>query len=319
MQTRPLGSTGLTVSVVGVGGWQIGGPDRLDATGVGHGWGDVDDERSVRLLHRAEELGVNLVDTADVYGNGHSENVIGRALRGRRHRWVIATKGGLVKTPGVRGQHVDTSPGALRAACQASLRRLQTDYVDVWQLHAPPAPDQIEAVAEQLLSLQQAGAIRAIGISTGSVADVQALAAVLPVGVVQVGFNLVHRGERPVLEHCAAGGIGTLVRSPLMWGAAFGRYADGAPRFQAGDLRAGTEEAVTASHAFGRRFSFLWGEATGRSPAQAALRYVLDQRGVTAAIPGMRTLEQLEDDAAAGEIPTLSKGELAGVEAVLAG
>ena len=86
MQMRQFGATGVEVSVVGIGGWQMGGPDTPD--GIGYGWGDVDHERSVRIIHRAEELGVNLIDTADIYGNGHSEAVIGRALAGRRDRWV---------------------------------------------------------------------------------------------------------------------------------------------------------------------------------------------------------------------------------------
>jgi len=107
MQTRKLGDTDVEVLIIGIGGWQMGGPDTPD--GIGYGWGDVDDERSVNIIHRAQELGVNLIDTADIYGNGHSEAVIGRAMVGRRHRWVIATKGERVKNPEKRGEYKDYS------------------------------------------------------------------------------------------------------------------------------------------------------------------------------------------------------------------
>ncbi len=107
MEKREIGNTGVRVSVVGIGAWQMSGPDTPE--GIDHGWGDVDDARSVEIIHRAEELGVNLVDTADIYGNGHSEEVVGRALEGRRDRWIIANKGGLMKDPAKRGTCSDFS------------------------------------------------------------------------------------------------------------------------------------------------------------------------------------------------------------------
>ena len=121
MRNREVGNTGVEVSVVGVGGWQMGGPDTPD--GIGHGWGDVDDKRSIKIIHRAQELGVNLIDTADIYGKGHSEQVIGDALEGRRDRWIVATKGGLAKDPKKRGS---TSTGRRNT----SGRRARIVYVD---------------------------------------------------------------------------------------------------------------------------------------------------------------------------------------------
>ncbi len=138
---RVLGRGGIEVSEVGFGCWAIGGPAISD--GMADGWGDVDDEESVAALRRGLELGVTFFDTADVYGAGHSEQVLGRALAGHRDEVVIATKFGYTFDAGRRviaGE--DTSPGYIRRACQASLRRLGTDRIDLYQLHVgdlPPA------------------------------------------------------------------------------------------------------------------------------------------------------------------------------------
>ncbi len=177
MQTRKLGDTSVEVSIVGIGGWQMGGPDTPD-------------------------------------GNGHSEAVIGRAMVGRRDRWVIATKGGRVKNPEKRGEYKDYSASHIRDACEASLGRLGTDYIDFYQLH--------------------------------------------------------------------------------------------------GDL---PDEALVEEHAGGLNLSFLW-EGTGRTPAQAALRFVVDQPGVTAAIPGTKKMEHLEDNVGATDVAPLTAEELQRVEEV---
>ena len=317
MQMRQLGNTGLKVSVVGIGGWQMGGPDTPD--GIGYGWGDVDDDRSVRIIHRAEELGVNLIDTADAYGNGHSEEVVGRALEGRRDRWIIATKGGRIKDPSRRGEYKDYSAAHMRVACEASLRRLRTDYIDLYQLHGNPTEDQIADTMVELAKLQDEGKIRFYGISTDAVEIIQTLQSCGPVHVAQIGYSLLRRVEKPVLDYCAQQGIGTLIRSPLSWGAAFGRYAtEKPPVFEWGDLRFGSDpQELSDEHARGLNFSFLW-EGTGRTPAQAALRFVLDQPGVTAVIPGTKKMEHLEDNVGAASVAPLTDEELKRVEETLA-
>ncbi|WP_233530920.1 aldo/keto reductase [Paenibacillus alkalitolerans] len=135
MQRRKLGKSGIEVSSVGFGCWAIGGPFRLD--GLPDGWGEVDDGESVRAIRRALELGVDFFDTADAYGTGHSEEIVGFALEGRRHEAVIATKFGYAYDESTRhvSTRYDVSPDYVRKACEASLRRLKTDYIDLYQLH----------------------------------------------------------------------------------------------------------------------------------------------------------------------------------------
>ena len=153
MEYRILGKTGLKVSSIGMGCWQIGGSPS---------WTGISDEESIATIHRAEEIGVNLLDSAEGYGEGHSEEVIGKALRGRRDRFVIATK--------VRPEQGDPDEEKARQrileGCEGSLKRLQTDYIDVYQLHAVPHENTRPIVMETLAELKQQGKIRWFGISS---------------------------------------------------------------------------------------------------------------------------------------------------------
>lgn len=309
MEKRTIGKTGVTVSSVGIGGWQMGGPEAEGEASVGHGWGGVDDRESVRLVHEAQELGINLIDTADIYGNGHSEEVIGQALQERREAWVLATKGGLVKAEGRRGQEENLSAPHLRRACEASLRRLRTDCIDFYQLHADPRNDaEADEVAAVLKDLKNSGKIRFSGISTDRLETVERLFLRGVVDVVQLSTNL-FQNHHEVLAFCHSHGIGTFIRTPLDWGATFAKYAEMPPRFEKGDWRADWDATAIQQHnRKGLKYAFLW-EDTGRSPAQAALRAVLDKPGVTAVIPGTRKLSHLLDNAGAAGVAPLSDVE----------
>ncbi|MDP9374823.1 MAG: aldo/keto reductase, partial [Chloroflexota bacterium] len=164
--TRRLGRSGVEVSALGLGCWAIGGQFWRD--GRPRGWGQVDDAESIRALGRALDLGVTFFDTADVYGCGHSERVLARALAGRRDRVVIATKFGNVFDEASRQAFgTDTSPGYVRRACEASLRRLNTDYIDLYQFHVGNCGlDEALAVREALEGLVGEGKIRHYGWST---------------------------------------------------------------------------------------------------------------------------------------------------------
>ena len=168
MDYRPLGSTGMTVSAVGFGAWGIGG-----CTPGATSYGETDDAESLRALNEAFDRGITFYDTSNVYGNGHSEELIGACFEGRRRDIVIATKAGI--TPSYRGY--DFSPPALRASLEASLRRLRTDYVDVLQLHNA-GPDDVAGradVFDMLERLVDEGKVRAWGISTPSPEDAMVL------------------------------------------------------------------------------------------------------------------------------------------------
>ncbi len=163
---RMLGRSGIEVSALGLGCWAIGGPFWAGETPLG--WGEVDDNESIRAIHAALDLGINFFDTANVYGAGHSERILGRALAGRRSQVVIATKFNAVfdeKTRQVIG--ADASPEGIRRACEDSLRRLNTDYIDLYQFHDNTYPaDQAELVRETLEELVKEGKIRFYGWST---------------------------------------------------------------------------------------------------------------------------------------------------------
>ncbi|WOO42758.1 aldo/keto reductase [Rubellicoccus peritrichatus] len=309
MKYKKIGNTGVEVSRVGIGAWQIGGPEGKGASSVGHGWGNVSDDESIRLIHQAEEIGINLIDTADIYGDGHSESVIGEALQGRRENWIVATKGGLVSKQDEVGQYMDVSAAHIRKACEASLKRLKTEYIDFYQLHGPPEAEGAAETMGELAKLRDEGKIRFYGVSANSVKHIIIMQEHGPVDIIQLDANI-FREEVSALYYALRQNIGTLVKSPLAWGATFGKYATQRPEFAEGDMRVRQNAAdIQEHHAKGLRFSFLW-EDTGRSPAQAVLRAVLDKPGVTAVIPGCRTVKHLIDNAGAADAPELSAVEL---------
>lgn len=236
MEYRKLGDSELEVSVVGYGCWAMG--KRF--------WGDdVDDEESIRAVHRALELGITLFDTADVYGMGHSERVLGEALKGHRDEMIIATKGARVwdeETLEVTGS--DISAGHIIKACNNSLARLGIDCIDLYQVHTSYEGAPIEECAEALVKLQQEGKIRYLGVSNYSVPDMQRHIATAPLTSLQPPYNMLTRGiEEEILPFCIEHNIGTLVYGPMAQGLLSGKYREGAtwpesdmrhnsPRFQ---------------------------------------------------------------------------------------
>ena len=299
---RPLGTR--NVAALGLGCWAIGGPWRFD--GRDAGWGEVDDAESVRAIRRALDLGVTLFDTADVYGCGHSERVLGRALAGRRDEAVIATKFGHVFDEATReGAGVDASPAAARRACEASLKRLGTDRIDLLQLHAgADEPGEAEAIVETLEELVAEGKIRAYGTSNESPAVVEAFARGHHCVSVQQQLNVFGVNEE-ALAACERHGLAALARSPLAMGLLTGKYRPGGPRPGAGDVRRDTpwwdyfdDGAFETWYA---RLESIRDALTtgGRTLAQGALAWIWARSPVTIPIPGFRTVAQVEENIAA--------------------
>jgi myo-inositol catabolism protein IolS len=296
MHYRTLGQTGLQVSEVGLGAMPFGGmvtrPD-----GTQFGWSGTDDRELIALVHRSEELGVNLLDTAAAYGNGHGEAVVGEALQGRRDRWIVATK----VNPN-QGIDADTSDEAavrkrLTESCEQSLRRLQTDYIDIYQLHAIPYPWAMPIAMETLARLREAiDQLRAYG----------------PLHVLQIGFNLLERSADALLHWARTEQIGTLIRVPLAKGMLTGKYSGPqAVAMPPGDHRyerfqqPGTVDGLQKLPQLG----FL--QTPARSMVQAALRFVLDHPGVSSVIAGAKTRQQIEENVAASALPALAPDERA--------
>lgn len=320
MKRRILGRTGLAVSETGFGGWAIGGNQ------FGNSYGPTDDAESRRAVRRAFELGCNFFDTADVYGHGKSEELIGEALHDVRAQVVIATKvGGNFYNRAVHpllveriGQMLDRpladvpadaplpvthdtcfDSSYVRFAVTQCLRRLRTDYIDLLQLHNPPLPaigrPELYAVLEDL---KQEGKIRWYGVSVHPPEEgLAAVTATMP-DTVQIVYNLSRREpEDEFFAAARAANVGVIAREPLANGFLAGRFTPDSV-WEKGDIRARMPRPYVAQMAaLGQRVREL-ADKSGTTAAQLALKFVLDQPAVSTAIVGMKTVAQVEENLA---------------------
>jgi aryl-alcohol dehydrogenase-like predicted oxidoreductase len=288
MERARLGTSGLEVSRIGLGTWAIGG----------WMWGGTDREQAIRTIEAALDAGIDLIDTAPVYGQGESEAIVGEALRrsGRRDRVVIATKVGLAWDAERRVRR-DASPQRLRVEVEDSLRRLGTDRIDLYQVHWPDPKVPIERTAETMAALHREGKIRAIGVSNFDVAQLDAFRAVAPLHADQPPYNVFERAiEVDVLPWCAEHDVAVLAYGALCRGLLSGRMRPDT-HFEGDDLRrtdpkfrppryAAYLGAVAALDAYAR--------ARWDKPVIAlAVRWLLDQPGVSVALWGARRPDQL--------------------------
>ncbi len=221
-KTIKLGPSDIEVSALGAGCWAIGGQFSLD--GKADGWGNIDDSESIRSIQTAIELGVNFFDTSDAYGTGHSENILGKAVKGNRDKIVIATKFGFTideKAKEIRGTNV--SPVYIKQACHASLKRLNTDYIDLYQLHCGASSEELPGVLTALDELKREGSIRSYGWSTGSSVDARACAGINDFVVIQHEMNIFNRSDQ-LLKICKEQNMASIIRSPLAMGLLTGKY-----------------------------------------------------------------------------------------------
>ncbi|HEX4226804.1 MAG TPA: aldo/keto reductase [Pseudonocardiaceae bacterium] len=310
---RVLGRSGIEVSPVGFGCWAIGGPF-VGGDGKPAGWGEVDDAESIAAINRALELGVTFFDTADVYGVGHSETVLGQALAGRRDRVVIATKFGNVfdaSTRAITGS--DISPGYVRGACEASLRRLNTDHIDLYQLHVGDvALSEVDGLLATLEELVAAGKIRAYGWSTDDPTRAAAFAKGSHCVAVQHELNVLG-DTAAMLDVCTEYGLTSINRGPLAMGLLSGKYT-ATSTLATDDVRGDDAPGWMRYFADGRpsphwlaRLAAIREVLTGdgRTLAQGALGWILARHDATLPIPGCRTVAQTEENAG-----TLARGPL---------
>jgi len=309
MKYRALGRTGITVSEIGFGAWGIGGRT-VGMTSYGH----TDDATSLAALRRARECGITFFDTSGAYGNGHSEELIGRAFEGSRTSVVIATKAGYDSWD----RPPDFSPAAIAASVEASLRRLRTDYIDLLQLHnAPQDVLEASAVRAVLIRLVEAGKVRAWGVSSKSPAEALAALQTVDVAVVQANFNMmdVRAANSPLLEEVAGRRAGFIGRTPLCFG-----FLSGAIRrdavFPPGDHRLGWSRAQLDNWIDGAAELLAAVSARpGAEGAQSALRFCLSFPAISSTIPGILTPAEAEANALASAFGPLPP---AAVEAVMA-
>jgi aryl-alcohol dehydrogenase-like predicted oxidoreductase len=282
------------------------------ADGTAFGWTGTEDQECIALVHRCEELGVNLIDTAEAYGNGHGETVIGQALQGRRDRWIIATKVNPNQGSNETTPNEDAVRKRLTEACEQSLQRLQTDYIDLYQLHRIPHTWAMPVVMTTLAELQQAGKIRWYGISTNDREAIDQLRASGPLHVLQVGYNLLEQDADALLRWALEEHIGTLIRVPLAKGMLTGKYSGpGARAMPEGDHRHERFNRPETMDGLSKLTELGFLQTPDRSMVQSALRFVLDHPGVSCVISGAKTRQQAEENARASDVSSLTQDELA--------
>ncbi|NIM71076.1 MAG: aldo/keto reductase [Xanthomonadales bacterium] len=306
MQRRVLGSSGIAISEIGFGLWAAGGDF----------WGPTDDAAILDAIDYSLAQGVNFFDTADVYGGGHSEELLGRAMRGRRAEFVVATKIGWRGFSDETKSSAYTTVGKLVAGVESNLRRLQTDYIDVIQSHVDFRDPTMEVVVEGFQHLQRDGKVRAYGVSTSNFEYLQAFNADGGCSSLQVDYSILNRTpERDVLPYCQEHGIGVIVRGALAMGILAGKF-DADTRFPDGDFRRRWHDDEDEYRVFRddlARVEQLRPLAQGCSLAQLALRFVLAHPAVTTVIPGIKDVGQAQANIAAGMLEV----SLEGIDAVV--
>ncbi|HLO77793.1 MAG TPA: aldo/keto reductase [Magnetospirillum sp.] len=308
MEQRKIGGSGLTVSALGLG-----------CMGMSEFYGPTDEAQSLATLARAFDLGVTHYDTADMYGSGHNETLLGRFVADKRDRVVVATKFGIVREPGQYSRTVDTSPDYVRRACEASLKRLGIDTIDLYYAHRRNPDIPIEDTVRAMAELVKQGKVRALGLSEVSAATLRRAHAVHPIAAVQSEYSLWTRDpEAEVLPTCRELGIGFVAYSPLGRGMLTGAITKAddlpendfrrmSPRFQGGNLDANLHLVDKVREL---------AAAKGCTPGQVALAWLLAQGPDILPIPGTKRIKYLEDNVGAASV-SLSADEVSRLNAAL--
>ncbi|MBC8078632.1 MAG: aldo/keto reductase [Chloroflexales bacterium] len=292
MQTRQLGTSDLHITTVGFGAWAIGGGDWA------FGWGAQEDADSIAAIHRALDRGVNWIDTAAVYGLGHSEEIVGRALKGRANKPYIFTKCAR-RWDEARKIYKSIKAASVREECENSLRRLQVDVIDLFQIHWPEPDEQIEEGWEELARLRDEGKVRAIGVSNFNVAQLQRAQRIAPVTSLQPPYSLIRRGvEAEILPFCREQRIGVIAYSPMQSGLLTGAMtAERVAGLPADDWRRNNPEFKEPRLSRNLQLAQLLGAIGARHGASAgevAIAWVLQNPAVTGAIVGARSPAQVD-------------------------
>jgi len=314
MQTRHLGNSDLTITPIGIGAWAMGGGDWAFS------WGRQQDDDSIAAIHAALDAGVNWIDTAAVYGLGHSEEVVGKAIAGRAQRPYVFTKCSLVwNDQGEIGHSLRAA--SVRRELEASLRRLRVDAIDLYQIHWPdPEPD-IEEGWQTLAQIQKEGKVRYIGVSDFNVAQMKRVARIAPIASLQPNYNIVTRDiEKDVLPFCREQHIGVIVYSPMKSGLLTGKMTrERIASLPSDDFRPRTpsfQEPLLSRNLGVVEVLRGIGKRHGRTPGEIAIAWTLRDPVVTGAIVGMRSAEQAKQIVRSAEF-RLSSDEILEIEKYL--
>jgi aryl-alcohol dehydrogenase-like predicted oxidoreductase len=312
MRYRPLGTTGIKVSEIGFGTWGIGGATADEA----NSYGETNDAESVRTLRRALELGINCYDTSNIYGYGHSEELLRKAFANDRDKVIIADKVGFVKHGGPH----NIDPAYIRKCLEESLQRLGTDYVDIYQLHSVPM-EMLQATPEAvdtLRALKAEGKIRAFGYSVKTPAEAITVIKEYGFECVEVNFNMIDQRalDSGLFEAAAQNGAGIIARTPFGFGFLTGAVID--IHFDPKDHRSTWPEAQLKRWVEAPKLFSPINRNPKRSQAQFALQFCVAFDAVSTVIPGMLHPAEVDEDAEASQFPPLTKDELDAIRQVYA-
>jgi aryl-alcohol dehydrogenase-like predicted oxidoreductase len=315
MVTKRLGNSDLFITPIGFGAWAIGG------AGWEFAWGAQDDSDSIAAIHEALDAGVNWIDTAAVYGLGHSEEVVARVLEGMNNRPYVFTKCSMVWDEHREIGH-SLKAESIRRECEASLRRLRVEAIDLYQVHWPDPDEDIEEGWATLAALKQEGKVRHIGVSNFNVAQMKRAQAIAPITSLQPRYSLLHREiEADVLPFAAQENIGVIAYSPmasgLLTGAMTRERVAGLPANDWRKRHPDFQEPQLSRNLRLVRLLRTIGKRRGYTPAEVAVAWVLHSPAVTGAIVGARRPDQVRGVLGAAEF-RLSPSELAEVEAFFA-
>jgi aryl-alcohol dehydrogenase-like predicted oxidoreductase len=297
MQTKKLGNSEMRLTTIGFGAWAIGGGDWEFA------WGAQEDADSIAAIHRALDLGINWIDTAAVYGLGHSEEVVGRALKETSHKPYIFTKCSMLWD---EKREIFHSMKRIREEAENSLRRLQVDTIDLYQIHWPNPDEDIEEGWSTMADLQREGKVRWLGASNFSVAQMERVGKIAPITSLQPPYSMLNRSiEAEILPYCAQHGIGVINYSPMSSGLLTGAMTkERVAAFPKDDFRRNAKQYKEPNLSRNLALASFLGEIGARHGVGAgvvAIAWTLHQQAITAAIVGGRSVKQVD-----GVIPAAS-------------
>ncbi len=309
MKIRRLGQTDLDLTVIGLGTWAVGGPWQ-------YGWGPQDDRDSLEAIREAIDCGINWIDTAPIYGCGHSEVIVGRAVKEMFPKPLIATKCSLLWNS-KREKISCLDAGSIAAECEQSLKRLGVEVIDLYQMHWPQPEEQLEEGWEAMARLKEQGKVRHIGVCNCSTAHLERIAGICPAASLQPPYSMLRRDiEMDLLPYCGQNKIGVVAYSPMQKGLLTGKFTSEYLKTLSPDDHRIRTDPNFKEPLFGRnlklieRLKKIAGER-GLTVAQLAIAWALRRPEVTSAIVGARRKGQIQETAAAGEVeldqPTLDK------------
>lgn len=313
METKQLGNTDMNITRIGFGAWAIGGGNWAFA------WGPQDDGQAIEAIRRSVEAGMNWVDTAAVYGLGHSEELVGKAIKGMSQKPYIFTKCGLVWNEN-RITSQSLKAASIRKECEASLRRLDIDVIDLYQVHWPVDGD-IEEAWEMMATLKSEGKVRWIGVSNYSIAQMEKCRAIAPVSSLQPPYSLISREyEKETLPYCLEHNIGVIVYSPMGSGLLTGAMTkERIASMPSDDWRRRSpyfnEPALSKNLALADKLKAI-GARSGHSAGEVAIAWTLLNPAVTGAIVGGRSAAQVDGIRRAAEV-TLGQAEIGEITSVV--